>query len=540
MSSKATLVEFFHLWAGLKGWQVPAFHYRALVWLESRGDMAVWMMFRGASKSTLLGVHNAWRYYCDPTYRILHQGSDDRMANKTARETKAILLRHPLTRRMMADIRGEVSFWWVPGSDDERNPSMQAAGILSNITSSRADEVQNDDTEVPRNINTAEAREKLRYRLSEQTHILVPGGRSLYVGTPHTHDSLYEERIRLGADHHIVRLFEREHRIEDAKRADQDVPFRPEYVFVGIGEHASLLQEGKDYSVTKHGICLAKPAGLVDCYAGNVWPERFDRRELEKRRRECRTLNEWDSQYQLHAKPLTQVRLDPDKLIAYDKEPVLREVNGQQFLLLGQTRIMSATLRLDPASGKLKSNKSALCLILQDQEGNLFWHRAIALLGDIAEPTEDGVIQGGQVEVICDVVKEFHLSRVDVETNGIGGHVPAILRGALKRRKIHCGVREEQAKGSKNQAILSAIEPPLRSGYLWAHVSVIDAVEEEMRNWNPAVVDQPDDYLDSASRAMHSEPARIGKGQFGGIPPATKSQYWRPNGGVHEVELDLS
>ena len=38
------------------------------------------------------------------------------------------------------------------GATDERNPSMQAAGILSNITSSRADEVQNDDVEVPRNI----------------------------------------------------------------------------------------------------------------------------------------------------------------------------------------------------------------------------------------------------------------------------------------------------------------------------------------------------------------------------------------------------
>ena len=60
--------------------------------------------------------------------------------------------------------------------------------------------VQNDDVEVPRNIKTPEAREALRYRLGEQTHILVPGGSKLYVGTPHTHDSLYDEMERLGAD----------------------------------------------------------------------------------------------------------------------------------------------------------------------------------------------------------------------------------------------------------------------------------------------------------------------------------------------------
>ena len=39
----------------------------------------------------------------------------------------------------MEAMRGDVKFWWTPDSDDERNPSMQAAGIMSNITSSRAD-----------------------------------------------------------------------------------------------------------------------------------------------------------------------------------------------------------------------------------------------------------------------------------------------------------------------------------------------------------------------------------------------------------------
>ncbi|KAK6697356.1 hypothetical protein SNK04_014108 [Fusarium graminearum] len=39
----------------------------------------------------------------------------------------------------------------------------------------RADFIQNDDIEVPGNIGTPEAREKLRFRLGEQVHIATPG-----------------------------------------------------------------------------------------------------------------------------------------------------------------------------------------------------------------------------------------------------------------------------------------------------------------------------------------------------------------------------
>jgi hypothetical protein len=204
---------FFHLWATHQGWTVPLIHYRMAAWFEHRGPHAVLMVFRGAAKSTMLAIYNAWRYYRDPAYRILHQGADDGTAYKTARDTRAVLERHPLTRRI-GKLRGEVSFWWVPGSKDERNPSMQAAGILSNITSSRADEVQNDDVEVPGNVANPERREKMRHRLGEQTHILVPGGRRLYIGTPHTFDSLYDERIAAGADVLRIPMYQTEHRAQ--------------------------------------------------------------------------------------------------------------------------------------------------------------------------------------------------------------------------------------------------------------------------------------------------------------------------------------
>jgi hypothetical protein len=535
----ASFLAFFLAWADHKGWTVPDCHVIAAHWLENRGRDAVFMAFRGFSKSTLLACYNAWQYWRDPTYRILHQGDQDGTAYKTSRDTKAVLLRHPWTRIRPQDITGEIAFWRVAGNEDERNPSMQAAGIMSNVTSSRADEAQNDDVEVPRNINTPEAREKLRHRLEEQTHILVPGGRKLFIGTPHTYDSIYEERIAAGADVLRLPLFEQEHRLDASESTERAVPFRPEVVFAGIGKTATLLEEGRDWTYAKGRMTLRVPAGgVVDCYAGNAWPDRFTTDELLKRRRETRTLNGWDSQYQLHARPVNQVRLDPDRLIPYDVEPNIVLANRSVGMWLGRQQIMSATLRLDPSAGKKNSDVNALALILSDSIGNSYWHRAIGLTGELAEFDHTGRVVGGSVMQVCDVVAQFQLSRVDCETNGVGAHVPNILRGAFKARGLRCAVLECPESRNKATKILGGLEPGLQSGTLWAHVSVIETVRTQMREWNPAITEQPDDYLDAAAGAILAEPCRIGK-----VVAGTSEQMrreWRPTSGVYEATLDFS
>lgn len=536
---KASFPEFFHIWATQRGWKVPDIHWRAVAWLESRGDVAVMRCFRGFAKSTILAVYNAHRYYLDPTYRILHQGDQDGTAHKTARDTKSVLLRHPLTKSIAAAIKGEVSFWWVPGADDERNPSMQAAGILSNITSSRADEVQNDDVEVPKNIQTPEAREKLRYRLAEQTHILVPGGKTLYVGTPHTHDSLYDEQEKAGADCLTIRMFESEHRIEDATKAAYTLPFVPEFVFAGIGKTAKLLELGTDYQLKgKRLVFAVAPGGLIDCYAGCAWPERFDRADLLKRRRKTKTINDWDSQYQLHSKPVHEIRLNPERFQAYDCEPRFVTANRILTMWLGNVQIVGCSLRWDPSSGKTGSDVSAAVLDLQDAVGRHYWHRVEALTGEVAVTSEDGRrITGGQVWQLVDLIKQFRVPRVTVETNGIGQFAPDFLKMCLKQRGIRCGVKTVDAMENKNRRILEALEPLMQSRMLWAHVDVLNGpLWDQAADWNPAVREQPDDLLDAGAGAVTDQPARIGQSIGNGTegPP----EDWRQNTGVFEAELE--
>lgn len=534
---KVSLLVFFLIWAKRMRWEVPDIHVRALIWLEGKGSLAVLRCFRGFGKSTILAIYNAWRYYRDPTFRILHQSEADNTAYKTSRDTQNVIRNHPLTRHLLPPNQGTVEQWWVEGAADFRNASMFAKGILSNVTSARADECQNDDVEVPRNIATPEAREKLRYRLGEQTHILVPGGGKIYIGTPHTHDSLYDEVEAMGADCLTIRMFAKEFRVEHATDLTYQVPFKPDVVFSGIGKHARVLVEGKDYRITYGGVEFTEaPGALIDFYAESAWPKRFDMAELERRRRETRTINEWDSQYQLHSKPVTEVRLDPARMIPYDAEPEIRYANGACAMFLGGVQIVGAAAYWDCSLGKVKSDASAFSLILTDERGQLYWQVCEGLEGELATFDErTGKITGGQVQQVRDLVIKYQIPRVVVETNGPGGFVPTILRQALKG--TGCGVGEEHSSTNKNKRILDALESPLSARFLWAHVKVLRGpLWDQMRDFNPAIKDQDDDFIDSGAGAIAQTPVRIGR--IVGKPTEVRRDDWRTNAGVHEVQVD--
>lgn len=536
-----TFLAFFLCWAERQRWTVPDIHVRACYWLEHRGDLAVFRCFRGFGKSTILGVYNAWRFKYNPTLRMLHQSEADDTAIKTSRDTQHILRAHPWTRGVLPDAKMSVESWWQPAAmaNDPRNPSMHAKGIMSNVTSARADEIQNDDVEVPRNIQSPEARERLRYRLGEQVHIANPGAPQLFVGTPHTHDSIYDEQAALGADCLTIEMFAHERRIDSATSRSYRLLFRPDFVFAGIGKPARLLTEGLDYELTETGIEFkAAPGCLIDCYAGCAWPERFGRAELLKRRRKTRTINAWDSQYQLHSKPIHEIRLNPDRLIPYDAELVLERANRTLRLMLGQAQIISSRAYWDPSKGKVGNDASALSLILDDINGNQYWHAAEGLEGELAEFADQAntKIIGGQVMQVVALVKRFHIPAVYVETNGLGAFIRPILVRALRQEEITCGVVEIQVTGPKNPRILAAVEPPLSSGILWAHVRVTEGpAPAQMKDWNPALPNQADDFIDSLAGALVQAPVRLAKH---GIPPTDPGETWRPRVGTPEAAYE--
>lgn len=546
--AKISTAAFLMMWNDFIGRETPDCHLLIANWLDKPSPVKVLLCHRGIGKSSTLAPYNACRFYNDVNYQILHQSESDPSARKISRATQSILRRHPLTKDLLPSGKMDVERWNISDINflsDPLHSNMLAKGIMSNVTGSRADEVQNDDVEVPRNITTQELREKLRERLDEQTHILKPGGTKLFVGTPHTYESIYTELIAQGAEVLTIRLFAKEKRFTKVI-ADTlyYVGFAPEAVFIGIHKSTELLEENVHYHVKNGYIVFASDYdGIIDCYADVSWPERFTPQDILTRRRETRTINAWDSQYQLHAKPINESRLDPDRIRVYDVEPKILDANGVVTMMLGNARIVGASAVWDPSAGKVKSDASAFTLLLTDEKGHLYWHVCKGLTGDIATfGTNDSII-GGQVVQICDLVEKYNIPSVVIETNGIGGFAPPLLRQALKSRGLRCGVIENHETRNKQIRILEALEAPLQSRFLWAHISIADEdtspVFKQMREFNPEVSEQPDDYIDSLAGAILRTPVRIAKSvQIRTSESSKLVSKWRPNSGQYTAKIN--
>lgn len=549
-SPERTFLAFFLAWAKVQGWHVPALHVRICHWMDTCHDPErVLMVFRGAAKSTIYAVYKAYRLERNRSHRSLIWSADNDTAAMLTADTLNVLRNHPWCGGILPKKPGARRFW-VNGARDARNASMRAVGVNTNATGARADDADFDDIEVPGNIETPEARLKLRQRISESTHIVVPGGQKTYIGTPHTSDSIYPERIALGAAVLKIALFE--HAVRFSKDVDKRTRFpfpHPVgadglYVMAGIHKTARMLVEGEDYTRDGTDVIFAKPPGCtIDIASMCNWPERFTRVEIAKRRRETLTFNAWDSQYMLEAKPLSEIRLDPANLRAYNVEPRFVVANGEMGMWLGNARIVGASCRWDPSGGKLRSDASAVAVVLQDDRGRRYWHRAVRLTGEVAVLADDGKkIIGGQVMQLVELARELRLPRVTVETNGIGQFAPTYLKAAIRQHlKLPCGVSEEIAVLNKNRRILEAIEAPLTSGLLWAHTSVLEGpAKSQMRDWNPATQKQPDDDIDALAGAITETPERTTRLAAGTDwnPSATRADDWRPDAGDHEVAVE--
>lgn len=200
MSQSATITVFYDFldkWNEILGLTTPA-HHRAMmrflfeVW-RTPPHRGLLMAFRHSGKSTVLGVFAACVLYLHPQTRILILSAESSLATRMVGHIRNILEVHPLCTSLVPHKKTEWASTRItvnrpPGT---REPSVVCQGIAGNITGMRADLIICDDIEVPNTTNTATKRENLRERLRELDFILSPGGTMIYIGTPHTLDTIY-------------------------------------------------------------------------------------------------------------------------------------------------------------------------------------------------------------------------------------------------------------------------------------------------------------------------------------------------------------
>ncbi|MCU0944637.1 MAG: phage terminase large subunit [Rubritepida sp.] len=466
----ADLLEFVWLWNRVQGQGTPRVHRRILAWLEGEQPhrRLLLMAFRGCGKSTLVALFCAWSLYRRPDLRILVLAAEQSLSARMVAHVRRILERHPLCRPLLPD---DPESWAAdrftvrrPGA--LRDASMLAQGLGGNITGARADMIVCDDVEVAGNCDTPGKRHDLRERLAETEFVLTPGGLILYVGTPHTEESLY--------------------------RAGD--PFLDGYRRLEV---PVLNAEGR-----------------------SAWPERFPEDGITALRRRVGPLH-FARQMLLQPVAAAAARLDPALMPRYAEETVYREANGQAQLWLLGRRMVSGGGFWDPSYGRTESGDgSVLAATYCDADSHHFLHRIAWITQNPGAPEDPATQQCRQVAGLAD---ELHLPVVRVETNGVGRFLPALLQREMARQGVACAVVEHNSRRPKSERILAAFDPLLAARRLFAHESVLRSpFAREMAEWRPDAKGARDDALDAAAGAILAEPVRLPA-----LPPRRGAPSWR-------------
>lgn len=457
---------FLSLWNASQNQKTPIIHFRIANWLQTcweRGDQRLILQaFRACGKSTLTGIFSAWVLYRDPDLRILVLAAESRLANKMVRQIRKLIEKHPLTKNLKPKNPDEwaADSFTVNRRRISRDPSVLARGIYANITGARADIILCDDVEVPNTCDTVQKRHKLRDRLTENEFILVPGGRQIYIGTPHSYYSIYAK----------------------SPRAE-------------MGEDQIFLKNYRRLSIP-----------IVNKKGGSAWPERYSLDDIEQIRVQTGPMK-FTSQMMLEPVNIMQGRLDPDLLNRYEDDLIYQEIQKETHLFLGARKIVSASAWWDPAFGAGHGDASVLAVVFTTEDGTFHLHRMEYITVKAGEGEDEATLQCRHV---AKVAMELYLPSITVEINGIGKFLPAILRREMTLAKVPCTVVQKTSTKSKDERILEAFDAVMAARALNVHGSVYQTrFVMEMREWRPGLRAAKDDGIDAAAGALSLEPVRI-------------------------------
>lgn len=189
--------RFLDEWNNVLGFETPAHHRNIMKFLaetwQTPPHRGLLMAFRHSGKSTVVGIFAACILRMRPETRILILSAESSLSGRMVSHIRHILENHPYCTDLVPEHKKE----WASGritvnrAIGIREPSVTCQGIYGNVTGMRADLIICDDIEVPNTSNTAQKRENLRERLRELDFILSPTGTMIYIGTPHTMDTIY-------------------------------------------------------------------------------------------------------------------------------------------------------------------------------------------------------------------------------------------------------------------------------------------------------------------------------------------------------------
>lgn len=185
----------FLSWKHLNLPDPTAIQYDIAEYLQNGPKRCCIEAFRGVGKSWITSAFVCWYLLMDPTRNILvvsgSKSRSDDFSTFTLRlinEMECLKHLRPGEHQRNSKIAFDVGP--APAS---HAPSVKSVGITGQITGSRADLIVADDVESQNNSMTQGMRDRLSESIKEFDAVLKPSGRVVYLGTPQTEQSIYNE-----------------------------------------------------------------------------------------------------------------------------------------------------------------------------------------------------------------------------------------------------------------------------------------------------------------------------------------------------------
>ena len=424
--------------------------------IQGNDQRVVINAFRGVGKSWITSAYVCHQLLLNPQKNILVVSASKNRADDFSTFTLRLIneidvLAH--LRPSESQRQSKVSFDVRPARASHA-PSVKSLGITGQLTGSRSDLVIADDVETSHNSATMGMRDKLSTQVKEFESIIKPQGRILFLGTPQTEMSLYNE-----------------------------LPKRGYKLKVWTARYPTLKQLR---SMSKTLASTITKTWHIDKVGYPTDPNRFDFEDLREREASYgksgfnlqfmidTTLTDEDK-YPLKLSDLVVMSTNPDKApekIIWASSPELRDeelpcvgLHLDAYYRPMQTQgdwldYQGAVMSIDP-SGRGKDETAYA--VVKMFNGNLFLTDSGGLVGGYTDKTLQG---------LADIAKKEKVKLILVEENYGGGMFSKLLLPFI-HRTYPVTLEEVRHTTSKEKRILDVLEPLIQQHRLIINRAVV-------------------------------------------------------------------
>ena len=164
-------------------------------YLQNAPRRAVIQAFRGIGKSWICSAFVCWNLLRDPQLKFLVVSASKTRADDFSTFTKRLITEMDILKHLTprADQRGSNVSFDVALAKAAHSPSVKSVGITGQLTGSRANFIISDDCESLNNSLTQTMRDKLTDNVKEFEAVLSPQGKIIFLGTPQSDMSVYND-----------------------------------------------------------------------------------------------------------------------------------------------------------------------------------------------------------------------------------------------------------------------------------------------------------------------------------------------------------